>query len=285
MKGTLLRYEALEPRLVMSGNVIVQISGQYPVYDLKVTGDAQGNQITISSDAAGSVWTVAGIPGSGTTVNGRPSVTVGGVTNSVWIDMKGGNDVVKLLSFHVPNELHVDLDAGDDLLEAGLVSTGTNANVVGGEMWVVGDDGSDAVSLANLSARDNLWAKLGDGSDRLQTWSTQVDGYFRIHADAGNQWVALTDVRAENVIVALGEGNDTFRAERVEVRQRLVVNAMRGDDVARLYYCVAAEADLSGGVGYDRLYLGANRFGRLSLYGWEYIANEVPALTSSKTSR
>lgn len=40
---------------------------------------------------------MAGIPGTGTKVNGRQSVTVGGVTNSVWIDMRGGDDVVELL--------------------------------------------------------------------------------------------------------------------------------------------------------------------------------------------
>ncbi len=269
MRGTILRYEALEPRLVMSGNVIVQISGQYPLYDLKVDGDGLGNQITIASDATGSVWTVAGIPGSGTTVNGQPSVTVRGVTNSVWIDMKGGNDVVKLLSFQVPNELHVDLDAGDNVLEAGLYSA--LANVVRGSMWVQGDDGNDQVSLANVQVGDDLWAELGDGSDTLRTWSTQVDDYFRIHADSGNDGVSLADVTAENLIATLGNGNDALRADRVLVGQRLVVNGMRGDDTVYLYSCAAAEADLNGGVGYDRLYLGGNRFGRLSRYGWEYI--------------
>ncbi len=268
MQGTILRYEALEPRLVMSGNVVVQISGQYPLYNLKVDGDSQGNQITIASDATGRVWTVAGIPGSGTTVNGQQSVTVRGVTNSVWIDMKGGNDVVKLLSFQVPNELHVDLDAGNDVLEAGLYAL---ANVVRGSMWIQGDDGNDQVSLANLQVGDDLWADLNDGSDTLRTWSTQVDDYFRIDADAGNDGVSLTDVRVGELIASLGRGNDAFRADRVLAGRRLLVMGMRGDDTVYLYSCAAPEADLNGGVGYDRLYLAGNRFGRLSRYGWEYI--------------
>lgn len=269
MRKRLLGIESLEPRLLLSGNVTVRVSGQYPLYDLKITGDSLGNQIAVSYDEVQRTWTVAGIPGTGTTVNGRQSVTVGGVTNSVWIDMRGGDDVVKLLSFQVPNELHIDLDAGNDVLEAGLTG-GTNR--VGGEVWIEGDDGNDVVSLANVHVGDNLWVKLGYGSDTLRSWAARVDGYFRVDGDAGNDTVQLADMLVtEDLVCWLAGGSDFFRADRVQVTGKLALLAGTGDDRAQLYDCSAAEAELIGGVGYDVLSLGGNRFGRLGLYGWERV--------------
>lgn len=37
-------------RLLLSGNVTVRVSRQYPLYDLKITGDSLGNQIAASHD-------------------------------------------------------------------------------------------------------------------------------------------------------------------------------------------------------------------------------------------
>lgn len=50
MQKRLWGLESLEPRLMMSGNVTVRVSGQEPLYNLKIDGDGQSNQITVSFD-------------------------------------------------------------------------------------------------------------------------------------------------------------------------------------------------------------------------------------------
>jgi len=264
-----LRLESLEPRWLMSGNVTVRVAGQYPLYDLVIDGDGLANQIAIRYDQTQRTWTVAGIPGTGTTVNGQASVTVGGVTNSVWIDMGSGDDVVKLLAFQVPNQLHIDLDAGHDVVEAGLASTG---NRVGGELWIEGDDGDDRVSIANLQAGGNTWVKLGTGHDTLAAWAMQVDASLRIDGDAGNDRVWLTDLAVANLYAWFGEGGDSFSALRVSALDRFFLSMGRGNDRASILQSAAADAEFIGGVGFDVLTLGGNRFGRLDVgYSWEVI--------------
>ena len=270
MRNRPLRLEWLEPRLLMSGNVTVRVSGQSPLYDLKIRGDGLSNQIYVTYNEAQGTWTVGGIPGTGTKVNGgNQPVTVGGVTNSVWIDMRAGDDVVQLRAFQVPNELHVDLDAGNDLLEAGLEASGIPPNRVGGALWIEGDNGNDVVKLANVQVAGNVYVKLGSGNDTFRSWAAQVDAAIRIDGDAGEDTVTLADVRAENLYAWLGQGNDSFRADRVRVTRKLFLTAGRGNDRAWIYGCEAAEAELFGGPGYDVLWLGGNRFGRLRLHGWE----------------
>ncbi|MGQ9505084.1 MAG: hypothetical protein ACUVQG_10045 [Thermogutta sp.] len=93
----------------------------------------------------------------------------------MWIDMGYGNDLVQLVAFNVPNELHVNLGAGNDVLEAGAVR-GSTANQVRGALWIEGKDGNDVVTLANTHAAQNVWVKLNGGNDTFCSWSSQVDG-------------------------------------------------------------------------------------------------------------
>lgn len=272
MRNRPLRLEWLEPRLLMSGNVTVRVSGQSPRYNLKITGDDLSNQIYVTYNEAQATWTVGGIPGTGTLINGgNQPVTVGGVTNSVWIDMRAGDDVVQLRAFQVPNELHVDLDAGNDVLEAGLEASGVTPNRVGGALWIEGDDGNDLVELANVQVAGNVYVKLGYGNDTFHSWAAQVDAAIRIDGDAGNDTVTLADVRAKNLYAWLGQGNDSFLADGVRVRRKLFLEAARGNDEAGIYNCQADEAELLGGPGYDVLHLRGNRFRRLRVHGWEVV--------------
>jgi len=264
MKKRHLSFESLEPRLVMDGNVMVSVVAG----DLKVVGDSAANQITVSFDQATTSWTVAGIPGSNTRVNGQAFVTVRGVTNSVWIQMGLGNDVVKLLSFQVPNELHVELGPGNDVFEAGI--NGGN-HVVNGTTWLEGQDGADVLSVANTRIRGNLWVKLGAGNDSFQMNASQVDAYFRLDGDDGDDNVLLTNLAVANLLLRFQSGNDSLEAQNVIVGGSLDVYMMSGDDRAVLVNCRAAEAYLNGGIGTDSLALSGNVFGRLRIFDWERV--------------
>lgn len=262
MKARHLSFETLESRLVMDGNVAVSVVAG----DLKIIGDAYSNQIDIQYDPVSNMWTVAGVAGSNTKVNGRASVTVGGVTNSVWIQMGDGHDVVNLKSFSVPNELHVDLGRGNDVLNMGL-DAGTHT--VKGETWLEGKDGQDSFTIADTVFAGNLWVKLGAGNDTFRMNTSRVDCYLRLDGDDGDDRVLLENLAVANLLLRFQEGNDYLCACNVRASGSFDVYMMSGDDTADIQGCSALQAYLNGGVGSDQLTLANNSFGKLKLYSWE----------------
>src|SRR5262245_13020451 len=113
------RLTRLEGREVLSGNVTVSVSD----FVLRITGDDLGNTVEVRP-ATASKFTVTGV---GTTVNGGTApVSVVGV-NSIRVETKGGNDVIKVggttaRAMSLPHDLRVYAGAGDDRIEVGILS-------------------------------------------------------------------------------------------------------------------------------------------------------------------
>src|SRR5262245_51098757 len=101
-------FESLEGRLMMAGNVAVNVTGG----DLLLTGDNLGNlveirQVQLNDSPIPGRFLVRGI--NGTTINGQASQVFQNVTDDFQINLNGGNDRITLgqgttnASFLVPD--------------------------------------------------------------------------------------------------------------------------------------------------------------------------------------
>src|SRR5438874_387391 len=109
-KSTKARFESLESRLALAGNVTAALFAG----GLLITGDNSANAILVEQVDADSFR----VTGLGTRVNGSFSPQqIDGVVTGIGIDMLGGNDAVTLRNLTVPGEgLGIVLGSGNDTL-------------------------------------------------------------------------------------------------------------------------------------------------------------------------
>lgn len=110
---------------------------------------------------------------------------------------------MRLLAFQVPNELHVDLDAGNDVLEAGRDRLPMPNRLYG-------DAGNDTVGLADVTAK-NLNASLGAGNDWFGAQRVRVREELTLLASRGNDHAELSECTADVADLNGGVGSDGLR--------------------------------------------------------------------------
>ena len=166
----------------LPGNVQVTVENG----DLVIRGDnGDNNIILIESGVAGR---------AGTTVNGeRRTFIPDGVTDDVRIEMKGGDDFVRIelpgTNFAIPHDLVINLGYGDDTLEllqtlaphGTRIFAGYGNDVVfidgvrrfsqyfpsdfGGKFAITGGSGNDLLEFHNTIFRREVDVRLGIGND------------------------------------------------------------------------------------------------------------------------
>ena len=183
------RFEALETRAMMTGNVVVQVvpdgSGQN---DLVVTGDGASNGVEITQVAPGT-FAVSGRDHYGaTTVNGWYTTRYFyNVSDDVIVRMNGGHDWLQIGGYseatrdYLPDDLNIDLGSGNDTVnfyavvcrDDMTINTGDNWDTVNVNYVTVGDvlsintgAGNDTVRVNQIIA-DELYAELGSESDYI----------------------------------------------------------------------------------------------------------------------
>lgn len=218
--------EALEPRLLMSGNVTVEVKDGW----LNILGDRSANQITIDQTDLPSGQFRISAGDADTTINGSSQSQV----------------------FEGVRDVRVDLGEGDDKLSlTGLSSIG-HARIDMG-------NGADDLKLSNSAIDGGFWLQLGEGNDSFLAKETTFRGSVRVWGNNGDDSIAFDDGSAPHVWVGLmelgteqtfrktvgisgGSGNDTLL-----VRSRMdQFSARRGNPAFRL----------NGGKGHDELSWG-----------------------------
>jgi serpin B len=179
------RLEAMEPRLLLSGDVTVNVIDG----DVFILGDCQDNAIVIDgmidSAADGSaaegdwpvLFMISGV--DDTTVNGETGwVNVEGVTGSVYIALDGGNDSASLVWGCAPGSLAFLGGAGDDELRLYHWAVGEGLYVRGG--W-----GGDGVAMEGAFVRGGAVLNFGRGDSETKIDETAIEGDLLVTAGYG----------------------------------------------------------------------------------------------------
>jgi xanthine dehydrogenase YagS FAD-binding subunit len=187
-----LGLEQLERREVLAGNVTASIRGG----DLFVTGDNQGNDITIMRSGGSGITIV----GNGTTVNGQAEVTLGNYRRNAVVNLNGGDDTVTFKStfdslFTILGNLNVTTGNSNDLVQAG---TGGTLAVLGNAVIDVGASaGVDTFAVnagstvgGNLNQRPRCWYFRNEEFVCFKKGGSRcfaVNGENQYHAIFGNE--------------------------------------------------------------------------------------------------
>jgi hypothetical protein len=176
-----VRFESLEHRLALAGNVTAALVGG----SLIITGDGSGNGILVEQVDADSFR----VTGLGTRVNGNGSRQVNGVVNGIGIDLRGGNDIVQMRSLTVPG-------AGLGILTGSGVDTLTlNSVRVNGITAIDTGTETDSIAIDRGNLRWHTGIKTRSGNDALAITRTTILGSLSVQMDSGADALSMVDVR------------------------------------------------------------------------------------------
>jgi hypothetical protein len=284
------QFEQLESRRLLAVTVTNTSGG-----DLLIAGDATADTITITENAAGTQWQIAG---SATLVNGVPSLTLvkptvqdvfilldGGADSLTMlginqgtqtfvgdtnIDMGAAADTVNLGSFTEPgplafnSDIMIDVDGDEDL---DLVE-GSNANqFIGG----VSVDLSGGVTLAVSADTGNALNVFNTDFGRVAGVEVAlIRGQLNVHGSAGADTVTIRgsnafggsfdiDTGAGADVVTLGEDTEAaFAQDAVTLGGSLNLDVGDGDDTVTFESVLAVgNITVHGGAGNDTIRVGS----------------------------
>jgi hypothetical protein len=156
-----LRFESLEKREVMAGNVTAAIVGG----SLVISGDDNSNNIEVVGTGVPGEYRIIGHDLVGATlINGAVGpLTIRGVTGGILINARGGNDRVSAHSLTTFGDLSIQGGAGVDYLtvgdQTGMSATRVGVNVVIADL----EDGHTAAYMFCTVVGINATIDLADG--------------------------------------------------------------------------------------------------------------------------
>jgi hypothetical protein len=254
LRRRLTRFECLEPRLVLSGNVTAEVVNGH----LHITGDNENNQIAIyGSGEAGTVIIQGGTEdGTGATrtqVNGQNLQTFTDV-HRITANMGGGDDRVVVTNLTLNGALHVNLGDGNDRLivrsndvgqqDIQFVGDQTLAYgdvEIGGWFIVSGGPGNDVILTNNIVVNGSVHIAGGDGNDYLQMEGQlathRVGQSVGINMGAGDDVVDLRRMTVERDVNILDRSANTradVRLRSLQVQQDVRIDTSDAADVVHI---------------------------------------------------
>jgi Ca2+-binding RTX toxin-like protein len=183
-----------------------------------------GNNLTVTSDAAGDTITLAAAAGV-VTVNGTATTLAADANAQIVVNAGGGNDTVDATGLGTSyGTLTINGGEGDDLLTGGAKNDVLNGDA--GEDRLVGFKGVDLLSGGD--GNDVLVWNNGDASDRDEggagTDEVEVNGA----PTAGDEFTAKPD--ADEPGTVLFERTNLVKFEIEVQAERLTVNGLGGPD-------------------------------------------------------
>lgn len=178
--------ESLEPRLLLSGNVVVDLHDGI----LRMIGDRQGNQIQI--DQTGLPEGQFRIRGAdGTTINGQADDLILEGVQGVRVRLGSGDDILTLQDCQIAGSVEVSLGHGSDEFN---LNSGSAANI-----RILGGSGGNVFDFTNFDS-GTVHLRTGGGQDHLT-----VDDITHL----------------QQLIMNLGGGSDVFELASMPDRATL----------------------------------------------------------------
>jgi hypothetical protein len=261
-----LRFDSLEERVLMAGDVTAAIVGGT---DLVITGDAAANAVRVSGTSTPGEYIVSRADAATTINAGTTPFTASGISNLV-IDLGDGDDRVNLVHMHVSGDVSINTgtDAGRDLVKVTFAQ-------VDGTFDADTGDGNDELVLTALHVSGDATIDSGLGDDKLYLTVGKFGGLFGVSTGNGSDFVSLSAVNiAGNTTVDTGAdtGNDLVVVAASRFQSPVSVNLGDGDDKLIITFNrFDSSLSADGGLGSDALVNRFNRFlgGAPSLISFE----------------
>ncbi len=241
-----IQLECLEPRFLLSGNVIATMIGA----DLFLWGDGNDNEVSlevIDND-------IVLVGGNGTTINGTAeretlAENTSTLDGSVFAFMGGGNDQIVIQDgLVVRQSVLLFMGSGDDSVGIGaseisgnlIVVTYSGNNQLALDETVVQQNvmnftgrGNDVSSIRGATINSNVLIFSGGGDDAVVVDQSNIQGNAEIHTASGNDDIAIMDSSVEkNFFVYTGSGDDFLYVAPMAVAGVSLFLMGSGDDSA-----------------------------------------------------
>jgi hypothetical protein len=264
-----LRFEALETRRMLDGNVTANFTGGV----LTLHGDSTSNAVEVFNTSADVVEVLglsqASLP---TTVGGAPSQLFQHVV-SIVLDFNNGqtgvnqgDDAIVLTKLHLTGSASIGLGTGNDIVALG------NFDNTGGLVDSAVDGTQGAVTIENglaidLQGGDNTVAAkdvtldgpagpnltiTGAGNDDISLNHVAVNHAIAV-TETGSTTFNMTQGLCNSFRMSLGIGNDSVSIDHTTVGHTLSIKADVGDDSVSLDNIGADSLKLDLGAGTNQL--------------------------------
>lgn len=218
-----LSCEALEPRILLSGNVVATLIGG----DLFLSGDDEANDFSLEAIDNDIV-----LVGNETLINGRSDDFVVArntdqLPGNIFLNTKGGDDQVIISeNVEIRHSLVVLTGQGND-------SVGI-AGAVNGKAIINTGSGDDTVAFRDSEINGNLFVNTGSGNDVLSITGSTVGGKLKAVTSRGNDAVVVEDSQFSTIVVSTGIGNDELVADASSVSGVFKARMGTGTDVVSM---------------------------------------------------
>lgn len=229
-----LRFEPLEGRAMLAGNVTVTLAGT----TLTLVGDASANEVEITAGASVGEYVITGL--NNTQING-PSLI---------------NDPFDLLE--------VQLAGGSDKFTVRGTSP-SNKLIIAGDIEIENSDGANTNTLTNVQLNDDLsvFKVAGTSESNLEIGGTLIVGDVTLSTggwDGDSKTVIKDDTRIEgNLTVVNDEGEDHFVCYASTIDGNVTI--VNGDGDTRTVFGITEDPIIFGvltivnGVGNDKVFI------------------------------
>jgi large repetitive protein len=179
--GRKCRFETLETRRVLAGNVFATVAGGV----MKIEGDRLDNRITITAGPNPFEFIVTGLTtgGAPTQVNGvaNAAVTLRFVTKGLKADLGNGNNTLTV-----------------------------NGITITGKVTLETGSGIDAVTVNNVLFKKDLKIETGKNEDDITIANSTIRGTAKINSGKGSDSVLIVTSQLGALNAKLGTGNDNI---------------------------------------------------------------------------
>jgi hypothetical protein len=242
-----LRFESLERRLVMAGDVTVDFEGN----SLFITGDEVANQVEIARDGSNNI-VVTGL--NGETLTGDTSVPAADV-RSIVVLLGDGADIVNLRRINIAGSITISAGRGQDRVNVG--GSSADAVTLGQDLSILAGSGLDRINVTRASVGRSLRVVTAQGNDEVLIQNSTIGRELTVNLGAGANDLALEDLDvSRGLAVAAGSHVDTIALRNIEIADGTVaMSTGAGNDIVELNVVNARSLNVRTAHGADQLTL------------------------------
>jgi len=245
----------LAAKVSADGNVRAFAEGSDTVV---VVGDSKANGVFVGRTGVGGEFLIEGTDqgGAPTTVNGLPAVVVISGGTEIIIDLKDGNDRVRV-DGQLPGSVTISGGSGNDVLAIG-------DPVIPGDLDIDGGSGDDLVDIQDSEVDGDLSIQTGAGDDTVSFFFAFLNGDTSIDTGQGDDVIQSDESPfGGSLSIDTGPGEDEVSIENASIEDDLEVRTESGRDSLTITgTSVGGRVRCDGGPGRDTYTEGdENHFG------------------------